>query len=292
MEQKVLIVGVDSLIGSEFLSYCQLHNIPHIATSKRRETISETCTFLDLTDSPEKWQLPDGINQAVICAGISTLTACEQNPEESARINVDGTLNMIDYFHKKEIKPIYLSTNQVFDGTSPYKSLEDSHNPVSVYGTQKSKIEKRLMADMTNAVILRITKIILPKKNILKEWIKTLKQNKEITPFKNMVMAPVHIEQVIHALAKVVTDQYNGIFHLSGSEDVSYADVAHLLTKKLGLSSENVIPINADQQTLPKGALPEYTTLDATHTVSRLGIKFKTIEQILDQVIREKQNAN
>jgi len=53
---------------------------------------------------------------------------------------------------------IFLSSNQVFDGTTPYRHSDEAVCPLNEYGRQKAAFENWLLGRSKPAAILRLTK--------------------------------------------------------------------------------------------------------------------------------------
>jgi dTDP-4-dehydrorhamnose reductase len=287
MKPMVLIVGRESLIGESLISFCKKNEHPFVATTRRNGQFNDTTIYLDLTDDPYRWRIPAAVECAVLCTGLTGLAACENNQVLSHSVNVDGMVRLIEHLQNRGIKIIYLSTSQVFDGNNSCVATDRPQNPTSVYGLQKTMVEKYLMAEEKNAVIVRMTKVLHPGTGRVGEWIKALQQNKTITPFLNMVLSPIHMDQVVNTLIKLIEGEYSGIFHLSGEKDISYADMGYYLVSRLGLSPEMVSTISADPSLLAKGALPKHTTLDTTRTRHELKIEARSIWHVIDQVFQD-----
>jgi dTDP-4-dehydrorhamnose reductase len=74
-------------------------------------------------------------------AGASNVDWCEQNEEEARLINFRGTEYLAIEAERVGAKFVYLSTNAVFDGSSPPYRETDSLKPINVYGRTKHQAE-------------------------------------------------------------------------------------------------------------------------------------------------------
>jgi dTDP-4-dehydrorhamnose reductase len=76
-------------------------------------------------------------------AAMSSPTQCELDPDDAARVNCP--VDLLTRFHAARV--IYLSTDQVYDGTtkSRYDEDVDVPNPVNVYGRTKLSFEDALL---------------------------------------------------------------------------------------------------------------------------------------------------
>ena len=129
-----LIVGADSMVGSALITRLRQTGARVLGTTRRRENVSEECLHLDLADNVQQWRPPQPVDVAILCAGVTALQACKNNPTESAKINVAGLTQLARNLFRDGAFVIYLSTNQVFDGSVPFRSAHDPRCPVTEYG--------------------------------------------------------------------------------------------------------------------------------------------------------------
>ena len=90
-----LVVGSDSLIGHALLQRLIDAGENAGGTTRRRGQTDPRSLYLDLLDGPEKWEPPPSAKIAIICAGVTRLQACENNPIMSARVNVEGIAALV-----------------------------------------------------------------------------------------------------------------------------------------------------------------------------------------------------
>ena len=75
-------------------------------------------------------------SHAMLLGAVATPDACFEDPDHSRRVNVDGMIRGIKTLQKFNIKPIFTSTEAVFDGqVGPYTET-DIPKPIVAYGQQ------------------------------------------------------------------------------------------------------------------------------------------------------------
>jgi len=79
------------------------------------------------------------INLVIHLAALSSVTACNKNPNLAIRINAIGTLNILNAMKETNCYHIiYASTAAVYGKSSSFPYTEDMHlNPSSIYGISK-----------------------------------------------------------------------------------------------------------------------------------------------------------
>jgi dTDP-4-dehydrorhamnose reductase len=262
------------------------HGFPAVATTRRGERLGDGRVFLDLAPPLAEWQPPAETRAACIFAAVGHLVDCQRDPVGSALINVTRTVELIERLVARKVYVLFLSTNQVFDGSRPQVPVATPLGPVSEYGRQKARTETRLQA-MTAAGapvgILRLAKIVAPGMALLRQWQEALAAGRPVHAFHDMVMAPTPIGVAAAAITALLAERCSGIWQLTGPRDISYAEVATYIARHLDADRALVRPVAAAG--MPEGSTPRNTTLDSSALRARFGIAtpapWPTIEGVL-----------
>lgn len=234
IKNKILIVGGDSVIGSFLYNYI-LNNTDYILykTSRKKSNLNDFTLYLDLISSDiEKWEIPKNTKAIIICAAVARIADCYNNPIQSSLININSCIKIAKNALKQNIHIIFLSTNQVFDGSKPYYKTTDEVCPLTEYGRQKSECEKQLLKlNYKKLSIIRLTKVVYPELPLFQDWKNKLFDNNNIFAFHDMFLSPVLLNDVSSSITKCLINEVYGIYHLSGLLDVSYFNLA----KKISL---------------------------------------------------------
>ena len=107
---------------------------------------------------------------------------------------------------------------------------------------------------------------------LLRQWRKTLAAGQPVYPFRDMLMAPTPVGVAAAAITALLTEQCSGIWQLSGPEDVSYAEIAAHIARRLDSDRSLVRPVAAASAGMPEGSTPRHTTLDSSAMRGRFGI--------------------
>ena len=280
-----LLVGGDSEIAGATLAHLRRQGTPAVATTRRRGHQRER-VFLDLAAPLGDWQPPAGVEAACIFAAVGHLVDCHRDPAGSRLVNVTGTIELVERLVARGIYVLFLSTNQVFDGTRAHVPAGAPLCPVSEYGREKADTETRLQAMLAEALgILRLAKIVSPGMPLLRQWQAALAAGQSIRPFHDMVMAPTPVGAAAAAIAALLADRAAGIWQLTGSQDVSYAEIAGYIAQQIGADPALVRPVAAASAGMPEGSTPRHTTLDSGALQRRFAIAapepWPTIEAVL-----------
>ena len=284
-----LLVGGDSEIGAATYRHLKATGEAAAATTRRRDLAGGEHPLLDLAADLSSWEPAPRTSAACILAAIARLADCAADPAGSAAINVRQTLTLAERLTARNIYVLFLSTNQVFDGSVAHVPADAPASPVSEYGRQKAAAEAALRERMRAGApigILRLAKVVSASMPLLHGWVRALKAGEPIRAFRDMPMAPAPTELVSAAIAALLTRRTPGVFQLTGPQDVTYADVAHRLAHQVGADPALVGTVGAIEAGMPDGSAPRHTTLDSTAMRDRFGIVVPGPWAVLDPIVQ------
>ena len=148
---KILITGSSGFLGSRLAYYLkdkyELLLPSHAELNVSREEAVKTYM---------EEHHPDVV---LHCAALSNTWYCEQHPEESHRVNVQGTVRIAKACKLTGAKLVFMSSDQVYNGTPMLGALkeEDVLQPVNIYGQHKLECEQRAQWNNPDSVGLRLT---------------------------------------------------------------------------------------------------------------------------------------
>jgi dTDP-4-dehydrorhamnose reductase len=283
-----LLIGGDSEVGAAALRHLRSIGQPALATTRRSDRAGPLRPLLDLGKPFSNWEPPAGVDAACIFAAVARLATCQADPGASTFINVTQTLALTKRLVARGCYVLFLSTNQVFDGTTPHVASDAPTSPTSEYGRQKARAEallRQLMQREAPIGILRLAKVTSLEMPLLHGWLDALSAGKPIRAFSDMTMAPTPMVLVTEAIAELMRDRASGIFQLTGAADAAYADIALHLAGRIGAPSELVEITSAAAVGMPPGSTPRHTTLDSSALHDRFGIRASEVWPVIDEVL-------
>lgn len=268
-----LIIGVDSSLGSSIQEFLHSRHKSVIGTSRRKKTLTDSRFFLDLSQKLDTtWTPPEEVSVVYFCAAVTSLEACRTDPKHSALVNVHNTVSIARKCSESGIQIIFPSTSQVFDGTIPHRKPYDVISPMTEYGRQKAEAERKILELGKDVTIVRFNKIINSRLPLIRQWIDSLISHQKIFPFSDYTMAPVSISLAVECICRLAEGRNSGIFHISAPEDITYADAAVHIAKRLHIDSELVSPKKIADSGIKFEHNPCCTSLDSSDIENKLGI--------------------
>ncbi|MGM9693680.1 MAG: SDR family oxidoreductase [Alloprevotella sp.] len=151
MKKKLLITGSSGFLGSRVAYFYKEKYDLLLPTHNELNICREEAVRAYLEE-----HRPDIV---VHCAALSNTWFCEQHPEESHRVNVQGTVRVAKACKLIGAKLVFMSSDQVYNGTPTLGSLKEEAmvQPVNAYGRHKLEAEQRTLWNLPEAVGLRLT---------------------------------------------------------------------------------------------------------------------------------------
>ena len=224
-----LVVGGDSLVGSAIHLRYQGLGVPVAISSRRR---AANAVFLDLSDPDFAPLERRRYEFAFVCAAVTDMRACQDDPAATRRINVVNTIELMRRLADKQTQLVFFSSSQVFDGESPAPREDAPTNPRNEYGAQKLAVEQAIARHELPAAILRVTKVLGNQPvGIFKAWFEALTRGKSIGAATNMAVSPVTADDVARAAGLLAVGRHGGVWHFGARDEMRYFDAARLMAE-------------------------------------------------------------
>jgi dTDP-4-dehydrorhamnose reductase len=152
---KVVVTGTGGRLGAAVARHLrQRHRV--VAYDRRAMDLSEPAQIEDHLLGLE-------FDVLINCAAVTSLDYCEQHPEEAAKVNAEAPALMANICRQRGARMIHISTDYVYDGTTPEPHSE-SHptNPLGVYARSKKEGEDRVLEENPANIVARTAWVIGP----------------------------------------------------------------------------------------------------------------------------------
>ncbi|MFH9725769.1 SDR family oxidoreductase [Streptomyces sp. NPDC017254] len=250
----VLVVG-SGFVGTEIAR--RLAAEGHSATLASRgrpsvapETYGARWTALDATDASACARVVPAVGPiaVVLVHGPSDVTWCEAHPEEAAAAHAAATGNIAALPGLDRV--VMISTDNVFDGSSPHNVESTPVAPANAYGAAKRNAERLLLSRAAApATVLRVSLVYGHEPAGGEKWLNffsscahRLARGETVEAPDDQWTTPVLVEDVA-AVTSMLLAQPGAlppVLHLGGPDRVSRAEWARVIAASLGVSPELV----------------------------------------------------
>ena len=272
---RIVITGGRGQLGRELArALCAAHDVlsldlPECDITQRHE--------IDCVAS----HLPDLV---LHCAAMTDVDGCARDPIAAYRANALGTHNVAIACQRANAAMLYISTNEVFDGTKDAPYFEwDEPRAINSYGASKLAGERYVQLLLDHFYIVRTAWLYsVGRNNFIAKVIALAKEKGQLAYVDDEIGNPTYAPDLARAIAELIETNHYGIYHLVGEGTASRYDWAANILQRAGLSH---VPITraklADHKrasTPPRnGALANFVAANT------LGIKLRSWQDALEE---------
>lgn len=244
MKTKLLITGSSGFLGSRLAHYYK----------EKYDLLLPSHSELNIShEEAVKTYMEEHRPEAVIhCAALSNTWYCEQHPEDSHKVNVQGTVRLAKACKLTGVKLVFMSSDQVYNGTptsGPLKE-EDVCQPVNVYGRHKLEAEQRTLRNLPDSVGLRLTwmydlpdSCLKQNSNLLANLQKASREGKTLQAAIHEFRGVTNVWEVVRNIDKALSLP-GGIYNFGSGNNVNSYELflAAAALMKLRKPSEWILP--------------------------------------------------
>lgn len=283
----ILILGASGYIGNYLFERLKRQGLDVIGTYFKNKKEGMLYFDLERTRLDELGLDAQKTGYVIISAAANTkIDNSKIHWDNSRYLNVEKIKGVIDYCFQNGIVPIYISTDNVFDGRKGRYSETDQRNPVNCYGRIKYEVEDYLLASDKPFIILRVGKVFgvrIKDNTLITEMLETLAAKKKMRLAVDQLFTPVYIEELADFIQSAISGNYRGIFHLASTKPTTRHAIALAIQKRFNLEANNVIACQIDSLGL-LDQRPKLIDLDISKYKKLTGCQEKDIEHYLNLI--------
>ena len=232
---------------------------------------------------------PETISSAVILLGDTSPDRCFDDVDRSFDVNVKSIISILDQLREWGVKPIFTSSEAVFDGQKGNYSETDIAEPILVYGRQKLQVEKYIEDYCQNGAILRLAKVFGTTPNdgtMFTQWAEELKNGQSIRCAYDQIFSPIHVDDVVEGIIRIINSDERGLFHFASLYPYSRIDLLHMLIDEVKghhpLTSD-VIPMSINDFSV-RERRPSNLSMVPEKFVTSTGLELTDMESVCRSV--------
>lgn len=195
-------------------------------------------------------------------AAMTDVDGCERDPEAAKRANVDGPRLLAEACRDAGARLVHVGTDFVFDGAKrePY-TIEDEPNPLSAYGRSKLAGEEAVRAALPGAIVARTSWVFgVGGKNFASRLFDYAAKTTTLRGITDMRSIPTYAPDLAPRLVEIATIGEPGTYHVTGSGDATWFDVARTALDLAGRDDVELLPTTVAELGLP-APRPPYSVM-------------------------------
>jgi dTDP-4-dehydrorhamnose reductase len=221
-----------------------------------------------------EWARPDVVIHA---AAIGSVDFAERHRDETKKINVGGTEIVVKLCQIFNSRLVYISSNAVFDGRTPFYSETAPVNPINYYGQLKVEAETAVQeSGVPWAIVRPILMYGWPypgeRDNPVVWWVRSLEAGKPVKVVDNVFSKPLPAWSCADAVWALIHQNRTGIYHVAGQDHISLYQFALLTAEVFGLEASLITPV-PDSYFAEIAPRPQDTSFNTTKMETELGVR-------------------
>ncbi|KAJ3769298.1 hypothetical protein FB446DRAFT_766288 [Lentinula raphanica] len=250
---RVLITGASGVLGSAVREAFKATDNQVLALSNTRT--GDGLVPLDLTNAEEVEKVFTEFkpNWVIHCAAERRPDVAEKNPEGTEKLNVNVPGHLASLAKSLKFTLVYISTDYVFDGTSPPYTPSAKTNPLQLYGRTKRDGEQAVLSvNGANAIVLRVPVLYGPAPrnsdsavNILLDVVQD-QSGKRYKMDHYATRYPTNVVDIANFLVRLSNFKKPAIIppilHYSAAEPFTKYEMCLVFAKILNLPHEHIVP--------------------------------------------------
>lgn len=244
---KTLIIGSTGMLGSDL---CKVFP----------DAVKLTHHDLDITDRDQVIESILKIKPHVVinAAAYTNVDGCEDNKELAFQVNGYGPGYIAEACARAGAKLVHFSTDYVFDGSKKEYVESDIPDPINVYGDSKLLGEKKIIENMDDYRIVRISWLFgIHGKNFVETMLKLSGEMDTVKVVNDQFGKPTYTMDLARKVKEII-ELEPGIYHITNDGICSWYEFASSII-------DNVIPCTSEEFQR-KAKRPMYSVLVNTKT--------------------------
>jgi dTDP-4-dehydrorhamnose reductase len=233
----ILITGATGTLGRAFARICEQRGIDYRLLSRADLDIADLAAVDATVAEHRPWAI-------VNAAGYVRVDDAERDSERCFRENTLGAQNLATICARDRVALVTFSSDLVFDGARDQPYVEsDAPAPLNVYGRTKAEAEARVLAACPEALVVRTSAFFGPwdEYNYVTLALRAMRSGQPFRAATDMVVSPTYVPDLVKVSLDLLVDRAMGIYHVSHSEPVTWAEFALRAADIAGLSTRSLI---------------------------------------------------
>ncbi len=250
VKEKILITGGSGLLALNYALAVRRADSVVLGLHERNVLINGVCSvFLNLESVESLYISLSDIKPSLVIhtVGLTNIETCEKNPQLAEYINVKLATNIATVAKQLDIKFVFISTDQLFDGKASMYNEMETVVPLNIYGSTKAKAEKEVLAIHHEAMIIRTNFYGwgTTYRHSFSDFIYYQLKNKQpVQLFFDVFYTPILIEKLVEIIDKLVALNSYGIFNIVSDDRISKFDFGIKLADVFGFDHSLISPVS------------------------------------------------
>lgn len=277
----ILILGATGFLGKYLFNRFKQENF-NVAGTYFSNNQPGLLKFNLAEDTIQDLNLPMPSHIIFAAASNPTPEKSVIDADASYYANVAKTKELLEFCFQNKIIPVYISTDNVFDGKKGDYKEEDKTNPLNKYGSMKCEIEAYLFSSNKPFILLRMGKTFKLEMND-PALFTNMKSGDKLKLAANQIFTPLYIEDLFQFIKTAIEKNYQGVFHLASIPATNRYELALAAKTFFNIKNIEIIQCRLEELGL-KEPRPLLISLNTEKYQKLTGKKLYPINYFLSQI--------
>ena len=285
---NILVTGANGQLGRE---------MQRLGTVSPNNYLFTDVAELDITDGEavRRCVAENRIEAIVNCAAYTNVERAEEDESTADRLNRAAVENLARAAAEAGALLVHVSTDYVFDGTSPTPYTEESPtSPLGAYGRTKLAGEEAVRASGCRYLILRTAWLCSEHgNNFLKTMLRLTAERESLNVVFDQVGTPTYAGDLALAIFSILEGGldrgHEGTYHFSDEGACSWYDFAVEIARAAGHDRCRISPCRTAEYPT-KAARPAFSVLDKSKLKRTFGIEIPHWRESMLYCLKRLQN--
>ena len=236
--RPLLITGGAGTLGSALARICAMRGLPCRQLGRAELDIADADSIARALEDLDPWAV-------INAAGYVRVDDAEADFVRCARENTRGPGLLARACRDRGVRLVSFSSDLVFDGAKgePYDE-RDPVGPLGVYARTKAQAERRVLALLPSALMVRTGAFFGPwdPHNFVTLTLRALAEQRSPRAASDVVVSPTYVPDLANAALDLLIDGESGIWHLANRGAVTWAELASLSAEIAGVDARRLVP--------------------------------------------------
>lgn len=215
------------------------------------DIVGANVEIVDISDFQAAKNLVNRVKPDLVIhpAAWTDVDGCAHEPEKAIAINGFGTQHMAVAAAAVGAPILYVSSNEVFDGSAarPYREY-DATNPINPYGYSKWVGERALLHTNPRHYVVRTSWLFAHGgKNFIQSILNAAQAGKTLRVVVNEVASPTYNDDLAEAILSLIETERFGVYHFVNEGVCSRYQFARYALDRSGFQDKTVIGISSHE---------------------------------------------
>lgn len=230
--------------------------------------------------------LPEPPDVLVNAAAFTAVDRCEAEPEAARRTNAEAPGLLAAACRRVACRMVHVSTDYVFagDASRPYRE-DDPAEPRSVYGRSKLEGERRVLAAVPDALVVRTSWVFGDGHNFVRSVLAQARARRSgetrgpLRVVDDQFGRPTYALDLAGALLALLERRARGLYHVANGGVATWWNLARAALDESGYTDLAIVRIQTAELDLP-APRPAWSVLDCSKAEA-LGIRLRSWQEAL-----------